>query len=86
MTRSNRRRQRWISSNISTGCRGSFLVDRNSGWLWHVPIIRHPKAFLMDEPLSNLDAKLRNSTRIDRKAAEKPKGGLLASHMTRPRP
>ena len=28
-------------------------------------IIRHPKAFLMDEPLSNLDAKLRNSTRIE---------------------
>lgn len=28
-------------------------------------IIRHPRVFLMDEPLSNLDAKLRNSTRIE---------------------
>lgn len=28
-------------------------------------IVRKPKAFLMDEPLSNLDAKLRNSTRIE---------------------
>ena len=28
-------------------------------------IIRHHKAFLMDEPLSNLDANLRNSTRIE---------------------
>ena len=28
-------------------------------------IIRHPKAFLMDEPLSNLDAKLRNQMRAE---------------------
>ena len=28
-------------------------------------IVRNPKVFLMDEPLSNLDAKLRNSTRIE---------------------
>lgn len=28
-------------------------------------IVREPKAFLMDEPLSNLDAKMRNSTRVD---------------------
>jgi multiple sugar transport system ATP-binding protein len=27
-------------------------------------IVRHPKAFLMDEPLSNLDAKLRVQTRV----------------------
>lgn len=28
-------------------------------------IVRKPKVFLMDEPLSNLDAKLRNSTRVE---------------------
>ena len=28
-------------------------------------IVRHPKAFLMDEPLSNLDAKLRNQMRAE---------------------
>ncbi|MBR2991051.1 MAG: sn-glycerol-3-phosphate ABC transporter ATP-binding protein UgpC [Solobacterium sp.] len=28
-------------------------------------IIRHPKAFLMDEPLSNLDAKLRGQMRVE---------------------
>ena len=28
-------------------------------------IVRRPKAFLMDEPLSNLDAKLRSATRIE---------------------
>src|SRR5690606_41274076 len=29
------------------------------------PIVRHPHAFLMDEPLSNLDAKLRVQTRAE---------------------
>ena len=28
-------------------------------------IVRHPKVFLMDEPLSNLDAKLRTQMRIE---------------------
>ena len=28
-------------------------------------IVRHPQAFLMDEPLSNLDAKLRVQTRAE---------------------
>ncbi len=28
-------------------------------------VVRRPKAFLMDEPLSNLDAKLRNATRME---------------------
>lgn len=28
-------------------------------------IVRHPKVFLMDEPLSNLDAKLRNQMRVE---------------------
>jgi multiple sugar transport system ATP-binding protein len=31
-------------------------------------IVREPKAFLMDEPLSNLDAKLRAQTRVELKA------------------
>lgn len=33
-------------------------------------IVREPKAFLFDEPLSNLDAKLRNSTRAEIKALQ----------------
>src|SRR5690606_40078773 len=28
-------------------------------------IVRHPEVFLMDEPLSNLDAKLRTQTRLE---------------------
>lgn len=34
-------------------------------WLWGVRLIREPKVFLMDEPLSNLDAKLRVQMRIE---------------------
>ncbi len=34
-------------------------------------IIRKPKVFLMDEPLSNLDAKLRNSTRAELSALQR---------------
>ncbi|MCB1283984.1 MAG: ATP-binding cassette domain-containing protein, partial [Microthrixaceae bacterium] len=28
-------------------------------------VVREPNVFLMDEPLSNLDAKLRNQTRLE---------------------
>ncbi len=34
-------------------------------------IVRHPRAFLMDEPLSNLDAKLRSSMRVQLKRVQK---------------
>lgn len=34
-------------------------------------IVRHPQVFLMDEPLSNLDAKLRSSTRFEIKKLHK---------------
>ena len=36
-----------------------------SGWRWGGRIVRDPKAFLMDEPLSNLDAKLRVQMRTE---------------------
>ena len=36
-----------------------------SAWRWGAAIVREPKAFLMDEPLSNLDAKLRVQMRAD---------------------
>jgi len=37
-------------------------------------IVRRPKAFLFDEPLSNLDAKLRVSTRVEIKKLQKALG------------
>jgi multiple sugar transport system ATP-binding protein len=37
-------------------------------------IVREPRAFLMDEPLSNLDAKLRESLRVELKHIQKTQG------------
>ena len=37
-------------------------------------IVRHPKVFLFDEPLSNLDAKLRTQMRAEIKRLHKPLG------------
>src|SRR5438552_497194 len=37
-------------------------------------IVREPRVFLMDEPLSNLDAKLRTHTRTELKALQKQLG------------
>ncbi len=42
-----------------------FPVDRDSVLPWDVPLSREPKVFLMDEPLSNLDAKLRVQMRSE---------------------
>ena len=41
----------------------SSRVDKSSGWPWAGPWPAIPRYFLMDEPLSNLDAKLRMETR-----------------------
>jgi len=41
-------------------------------------VVREPKAFLMDEPLSNLDAKLRVQMRADIAALQQRRGGRLA--------
>ena len=41
------------------------LLDRKPAALSGSAIIRKPKAFLMDEPLSNLDAKLRAQMRVE---------------------
>lgn len=45
-------------------------------------IVREPKVFLLDEPLSNLDAKLRNDTRIQLKEIQRDVGGtfVLVTH------
>ncbi|MFC0530325.1 ABC transporter ATP-binding protein [Phytohabitans kaempferiae] len=45
-------------------------------------IVRQPKVFLLDEPLSNLDAKLRNDTRVRLKQTQRDVGGtfILVTH------
>ena len=50
-------------------------------------IVRKPKVFLMDEPLSNLDAKLRVQTRTQIASLQRSLGVTTAtSPTTRPRP
>jgi ABC-type Fe3+/spermidine/putrescine transport system ATPase subunit len=49
-------------------------------------IVRRPQAFLMDEPLSNLDAKLRGpDAGRDTLYNINPASSLSTSRMTRPR-
>ena len=45
-------------------------------------IVRRPRAFLLDEPLSNLDAKLRNDTRVQLKELQQDVGGtfIMVTH------
>jgi ABC-type sugar transport system ATPase subunit len=45
-------------------------------------IVRRPRAFLLDEPLSNLDAKLRTEMRFELKALQRQLGGtfVLVTH------
>ncbi len=45
-------------------------------------IVRRPTAFLLDEPLSNLDAKLRNDTRVQLKELQQDVGGtfIMVTH------
>src|SRR5512136_3502338 len=40
-------------------------------------IVRQPRIFLMDEPLSNLDAKLREALRVELKHLQKTLGGTI---------
>ncbi len=49
----------------STGGRRSSPAASASGWPWGGPSCASPRAFLMDEPLSNLDAKLRVQMRAE---------------------
>jgi ABC-type sugar transport system ATPase subunit len=44
-------------------------------------IVRRPRAFLLDEPLSNLDAKLRADMRFELKALQRDLGGTFV-HVT----
>jgi multiple sugar transport system ATP-binding protein len=53
------------SRTTSTASRRTCPAVSASAWPWGRAIVRNPKAFLMDEPLSNLDAKLRVQMRSE---------------------
>ena len=66
LTEESEKLQEFLILNIfSTENRSFCPVVRDSVWLWGGAIVREPKVFLMDEPLSNLDAKLRVQMRIE---------------------
>jgi multiple sugar transport system ATP-binding protein len=62
-----RRPGSWNSAIISTASREHFPADNGSARHLARAVVRHPRVFLMDEPLSNLDAKLRLTMRAQLK-------------------
>ena len=71
---SRRRRGCSGSSSCSTGGRSSCRGGQRQRVAMGRAIIRQPQAFLMDEPLSNLDAKLRVQMRGEIEALQKRLG------------
>ena len=61
-----------------TDVRRLFPVVRDSVLLWVRAIVREPKVFLLDEPLSNLDAKLRAA---DENRAYQASQDVLEQHL-----
>ena len=60
-----RRRRSSTSSRTWTASRPTSPAGSASAWRWGARSCASPKAFLMDEPLSNLDAKLRVQMRTE---------------------
>ncbi|WEK49891.1 MAG: ABC transporter ATP-binding protein [Candidatus Kaistia colombiensis] len=63
--RSRRRPGCWSSPTCSTASPAGFPAASASASPWAALLVRSPKAFLMDEPLSNLDARLRGQMRAE---------------------
>ena len=85
--RSRRRRGSSTSSSTSTASRRTSRAASASAWRWAARSCATRKAFLMDEPLSNLDAKLRVQMRaeVSRHPAATWRRRRSTSPTTRPR-
>ena len=77
-----RRRNCWRSTSCSTASPASSRAASGSGSRWAARWSREPQAFLLDEPLSNLDAKLRTQVRGDLKRLhrELPVTSIYVTH------
>ena len=62
---STRPRRSWSSATCWSASRASSPAGSASAWPWAAPSCAQPQVFLFDEPLSNLDAKLRAQTRLE---------------------
>ena len=80
------RRARWRSCSGSRSCSTAGPPQLSGGQRQRVAmgraIVREPKAFLMDEPLSNLDAKLRVSMRAQLAACTRGSGRRRSTSPT----
>ena len=72
----------WRSTSSSTASPASSRAANASGSPWVARWSAKPQAFLLDEPLSNLDAKLRNQVRGDLKRLhrELPVTSIYVTH------
>jgi multiple sugar transport system ATP-binding protein len=68
------RRRKSGSAICCSGHRASFPADSSSAARWRAPSSAKPRLFLLDEPLSNLDAKLRLETRLELHALQRALG------------
>ena len=84
---STRRRRLSSSANCSTASPANLSGGQRQRVAMGRAIVREPNAFLFDEPLSNLDAKLRVQMRgeISRSAAAARRPRPSTSRTTRPR-
>ena len=77
-----RRRWRWSGSRASArGCRASCRAASSSGWRWPARWCCEPQVLLFDEPLSNLDAKLRRQVREEIRELQQ-RLGITAVYVT----
>ena len=60
-----RRPRSWSWARCWSASRASCPAASASAWPWAAPSCASPPVFLFDEPLSNLDAKLRAQTRLE---------------------
>ena len=51
--------------NTERGAPISFRAGSGKGWRWRGRLVKRPKVMLLDEPLSALDAKLREAMQLE---------------------
>jgi hypothetical protein len=76
--------RRWACRASRTGCRPTCRAASSSAWRWRVPSCIRPRLLLLDEPLSNLDARLRVEMRAELRRIQRRAGHHHALRHARP--